>query len=99
MEVGNWDDAYEGWGTEETDLAYRLHFQKGMRVRMLSRQGAYAVHIGHTFDYETRAREHARNEALLIQKFPALTSERMALATRIGIAGLVRQFIETEPDS
>ncbi len=93
LEVGNWDDTYEGWGTEETDLAYRLHLERGMRVRMLSRKGAYAVHIAHTFDDKTRAKEHARNEARLVGKFPALAPERMALANRLGIGELVQAHL------
>jgi GT2 family glycosyltransferase len=93
LEVGNWDGAYEGWGTEETDLAYRLHLEKGMRVRILSKKGTYAVHIAHTFDHEARAEEHARNEALLIAKFPALAPERLAFANRLGIAKLVQAYL------
>ena len=92
--VGNWDGAYEGWGTEETDLAYRLHLHRAMRVRMLSLKGTYAVHVAHAFDREVRTVEHARNEARLINKFPNLRAERMALARRLGIAQLVETFID-----
>jgi GT2 family glycosyltransferase len=95
IEVGNWDDAYEGWGTEDTDLAYRLHLYRGMRVRILARRGAYAVHIAHHFDYEDRAHEHARNEARFIMKYPELEVERMALARRLGIAQLVEYHLRS----
>ena len=91
--VGNWDDSYEGWGTEETDLAYRLHLHRAMRVRILSEKSAYAVHVLHAFDVETRAAEHARNEARLIKKFPHLRAQRMDLARRLGIADLVENYL------
>jgi hypothetical protein len=95
MEVGNWDGTYEGWGTEETDVAYRLHLYRVMRVRMLSETGTYAVHVAHPFDNDIRAGEHAHNEARLIRKFPNLKTERMALARRLGIAKMVESYLGT----
>jgi hypothetical protein len=94
--VGSWDETYEGWGTEETDLAYRLHIERGMRFRMLSQKRVYAVHVAHPLDSGTRAREHARNEARLINKFSNLRAERIALARRLGIAGLVERRLRRQ---
>ena len=44
--IGGWDEAYQGWGEEDMDFAYRLHLA-GLSFVFPAPQWLYAVHLDH----------------------------------------------------
>lgn len=91
LEVGNWDTDYVGWGSEDTDLAYRLQSALGTRPRVVAERGVFCIHVAHSVDIASQAEQLAVNEGRLIAKFPELERERMALARRLGIEARLRE--------
>lgn len=58
--IGGWDESYEGWGSEDTDLVMRL-IHNGCRARKLKHQGL-TYHLWHN---ENSRASKVGNESLL----------------------------------
>jgi len=69
MKAGVFDEAFIGWGLEDTELGYRLH-QYG--AKFIYNEAAANYHQTHPNDAAKRWREHARNYQHFCQKHPDL---------------------------
>ncbi|MCX8115602.1 MAG: galactosyltransferase-related protein, partial [Burkholderiaceae bacterium] len=63
LEVNGFDERFEGWGFEDSDLAIRL-LNRGVRRK----EGAFATGVLHLWHREHDRRFEARNRALLQQR-------------------------------
>ncbi len=64
--VGMFDEAFRTWGSEDVDLAYRLH-RDGARV-VLARDAA-AIHAPHHKSFEENMRDAAVNQRYMAAKY------------------------------
>ena len=69
MKVGLFDEAFIGWGLEDTEMGYRLHH---CGAKFIYNEAAANYHQVHPNDAAKRWREHARNYQHFCQKHPAL---------------------------
>lgn len=69
MKAGVFDEAFIGWGLEDTELGYRLH---RCGAKFIYNEAAANYHQVHPNDAAKRWREHARNYQHFCQKHPVL---------------------------
>jgi len=66
IKVGMFDEAYQSWGAEDVDLAYRL-FQDGAQFQFL--RNARAIHYPHEKSYSTNMAAAAENYQYFARKY------------------------------
>jgi glycosyltransferase involved in cell wall biosynthesis len=66
--VGLFDEAFLGWGIEDTELGYRLY--KG-GAKFVYEEEAANYHVMHPVDRHSRRRDLAKNFSLFCEKHPA----------------------------
>lgn len=64
--VGGFDETYRSWGTEDIDLAYRLH-QSGARFEV--NRAASAIHVPHPKNFAENMKSVAANYRYFVGKF------------------------------
>ena len=69
LRVGLFDEAFSGWGLEDTEMGYRLHHNG---AKFIYNEAAANYHQVHPNDTAKRWREHARNYQHFCQKHPTL---------------------------
>ena len=82
--IGGWDEAYQGWGEEDMDFAYRLHLA-GLSFVFPAPQWLYAVHLDHApaAGWTTSLDRNARR---FVRKFPEVYEIRLPAYRQCGIA-------------
>ena len=87
VNIGGWDEEFNGWGEEDMDFAYRLHLS-GISFVFPEAETLYAVHLDHPVsDY--RLTTLFRNALYFTSKFPEVYQIRLPAYEAFGLPGIL----------
>lgn len=78
IKSGLFDEDFEGWGSEDTDLAYRLWNQKG---KFIHEKDAFGIHVAHESNTIKKENQNYLNRLFLYSKYKTLETELYAYLT------------------
>jgi GT2 family glycosyltransferase len=83
-QIGGWDEAYQGWGEEDMDFAFRL-YRAGLAFVFPESQRLYAVHLDHHVA-EDWTESLERNARRFVGKFQEVYEVRLPAYQACGLA-------------
>lgn len=82
IKSGFFDENFKGWGSEDTDLAYRLWNEKG---RFIHEKDAFGIHVAHETNNVKKENQNYLNRRFLYSKYKTLETELYAFLTGVSI--------------
>lgn len=79
---GCFDENFQGWGSEDTDLAYRLWRQGGTFIH---ENDAFGIHVAHASNKNKKENQNYLNRRFLYSKYKTLETELYAYLTGVSI--------------
>jgi cellulose synthase/poly-beta-1,6-N-acetylglucosamine synthase-like glycosyltransferase len=94
LDVGGWDERFQGWGAEDIELAYRLE-RACVPIVVINGVDSYGIHIDHPVDHAGNHDSLTRNARYFVAKHELLdstvgeywTAMNIQLSTYMDMAG------------
>jgi glycosyltransferase involved in cell wall biosynthesis len=84
MDVGGWDEHFEGWGEEDVEFAFRVE-NAHIPIVFSAHSGFYGTHIDHPIDYGKNFNTLSKNASYFAAKHKIIQSIRGQYWKSIGL--------------
>lgn len=82
IDSGGFDEKFEGWGSEDTDLAYRLWINGG---KFVHEKEAYGIHVAHKSNKIKKENQNYLNRKFIYSKYKTFETELYTCLTGVSI--------------